>query len=226
MTEKFALIVAGGKGERMGEKLPKQFIEVNNHPILYYTLQKFYAAVPNIRVVLVLPKEHFFYWNNISQKYFFTHLTLVEGGNTRFQSVLNGLQYIPDNVTVAVHDGVRPLISEDFILQIFFEAENKHAVIPYTLPVDSLRKVENKKNFSINRSEYVCVQTPQCFNSTLLKNAYSQVTYREELTDDATVVEKFGHPIYLFPGDSMNFKITTPHDLEYFRFLLSKKNSL
>jgi len=209
----YAIIVAGGSGQRMKSSVPKQFIELNGKPILMHTLEKFYCAKSSIEIIVVLPKSHHNTWTTLCQKHQFTipH-QICEGGNTRFQSVKNGLEVCTEESLIAVHDGVRPLISPDFILNLYKETESKTAVIPVYPVIESIRKVDGDSSEALDRGQYYSVQTPQCFTSTLLHKAYEQ----EELstfTDDASVVEALGEKVHLFEGEANNIKITSPKDL-------------
>ena len=209
----YAIIVAGGSGQRMNSSIPKQFIELNGLPILMHTLDRFYTANAAIELVVVLPKSHHHTWEALCNKHNFNipH-TVCEGGNSRFQSVKKGLALCTEESIIAVHDGVRPLISPDFILSIYKDAESKKAVIPVCPVVESIRKIKGDSSEALDRSDYYTVQTPQCFTSTLLHKAYLQ---EEALifTDDASVVESLGAKVHLFDGDVDNIKITTPKDL-------------
>ena len=209
----YAIIVAGGTGKRMKSSVPKQFIELNGLPILMHTLERFYTAKASIELIVVLPKSHHHTWGILCNKHNFniSH-TVCEGGNSRFQSVKKGLALCAEDSIIAVHDGVRPIISPDFILSIYKETELKKAVIPVCPLVESIRKVKGDSSEALDRSNYYTVQTPQCFTSTLLHKAYLQ----EEasfFTDDASVVESFGEKVHLFDGEVGNIKITSPKDL-------------
>ena len=209
----YAIIVAGGSGQRMKSSIPKQFIELNGKPILMHTLEKFYSAKSSIDLIVVLPKSHHNTWNTLCDKHQFTipH-QICEGGTSRFQSVKNGLVLCSEESIIAVHDGVRPLITPDFILNIYRETESKKALIPVCPVIESIRKVDGDVSKALDRSQYYSVQTPQCFQSELLQKAYQQeeqTTY----TDDASVVEYLGEKVHLFEGKSDNIKITSPKDL-------------
>ena len=209
----YAIIVAGGSGQRMKSSIPKQFIELNGKPILMHTLEKFYCAKSSINLIVVLPKSHQSTWNTLCLKHQFTISHQVcEGGTSRFQSVKNGLALCKEESIIAVHDGVRPLITPDFILNIYKEAESKKAVIPVRPVVESIRKVKGDCSEALDRSMYYSVQTPQCFTSGLLHRAYQQEE-QNIFTDDASVVEFLGEKVYLFEGEADNIKITTPKDL-------------
>lgn len=216
----YAIIVAGGKGLRMGGEIPKQFIPVAGKPILMHTLEKFQrfgeslAGIEGLEIILVLPKEQQEYWDELCMKYSFkvTH-TVVNGGETRFHSVQNGLKVIPDFAegVVGIHDGVRPFVSLDVIKRCYQEARVKKAVIPVMPVTDTLRDVTQGKN--VYRENYKIVQTPQTFDIQLLKAA-NQQPYSEAFTDDASVVEAIGQEVTMVEGNRENIKITTPFDLK------------
>ena len=209
----YAIIVAGGSGQRMKSKLPKQFLELNGKPILMHTLERFYHAKSTISLVVVLPKSHHTTWNTLcSNHQFKIPHSICEGGETRFQSVKNGLSFCESESIIAVHDGVRPLVTSTFILNIYREAELKNAVVPIVPVVEALRKVSNNSNEALDRSLYYTVQTPQCFSSSILLKSYQQKE-KSTFTDDASVVEAFGKKINLFQGEVNNIKITSSKDL-------------
>ena len=224
----FAIIVAGGKGLRMGADLPKQFLPIGGRPVLMHTLEAFERAVPGIHLVLVLPADHQPFWNELCQRHAFTLVhTIATGGPTRFHSVLNGLQTILENETwladradalVAVHDGVRPFVAPEVIRHCFESAREEGAVVPVVPVVETLRQLDSasagepEKSVTVDRSRFRLVQTPQTFQLTLLQQAYEQ-PFRDAFTDDASVVEAWGHPIMLVEGNRENIKITTPFDL-------------
>lgn len=221
----YAIIVAGGKGERMGEQLPKQFLELAGKPILMHTIEKFYQAFPQTKIILALPENQFDYWEELCFKYRFTNTPhiLVAGGKTRFESVKNALALVKEDGIVAVHDGVRPLVSTETIQLCFAEAEKYGAVIPVVDVVDSLRFVskQDQTNKAVARNCYKNVQTPQCFKTEILLKAYKQ-DFDEAFTDDASVVEKLGYNIELVRGNVENIKITSPIDLIVAETLLSR----
>ena len=216
----YAIIVAGGKGLRMGGEIPKQFIPVAGKPILMHTLEKFQhygeslAGAEGLEIILVLPKEQQEYWAELCTKYSFkVPHTIVNGGETRFHSVQNGLKTIPDFAegVVGIHDGVRPFVSLDVIKRCYEEARVKKAVIPVMPVTDTLRDVTQGKN--VYRENYKIVQTPQTFDIQLLKKANRQ-PYSEAFTDDASVVEAIGQEVTMVEGNRENIKITTPFDLK------------
>jgi 2-C-methyl-D-erythritol 4-phosphate cytidylyltransferase len=209
-----AIIVAGGKGLRMGAEIPKQFLELNGMPVLMHTIKSF-RFDPNIQVTVVLPKDQFEFWKWLCHKHHFElphHL--VQGGETRFQSVRNGLMSIPiDTNLVAIHDGVRPILNSQIIEKGFEVATLKGSAIAVVRLKDSIRKQElTGKNHSVNRANYFLVQTPQTFSYEILFDSYQQAE-DDNFTDDASVVEAMGNEISLIEGDYKNIKITTPEDL-------------
>ena len=211
--EKYVIIVAGGSGKRMGGELPKQFLLVSGKPILMHTVESFARVSEDFKFILVLPEAHFSTWNALVDEYNFTiPVTLVSGGAERFFSVKNALAHVPEGALVAVHDGVRPFASKETINEAFTLASEKGAAVPVIDEVDSLRRVLSGASQAVNRSEYKRVQTPQVFQSTILKNAYNQ-EFSCAFTDDASVVESIGHSIALTTGNVENIKITTPHEL-------------
>lgn len=209
----YVIIVAGGKGLRMGGDVPKQFQLLGNQPVLMHTLQRFADDCKDLQIILVLPQEQIEYWSDLGEKYHFgVEHWIVAGGETRFHSVQNGLAQIPDDAegVVAVHDGVRPLVSREVIEKCFEEARRKKAVVPVVPVVESLRHVSDG---AVPRADYRLVQTPQTFDIQLLKQAYRQ-PFSKDFTDDASVVEAFGHPISMVEGNRENIKLTTPFDLK------------
>lgn len=221
MKEKrYALIVAGGQGLRMGADLPKQFLLLAGRPVLMHTLIRFVPHVDTI--VLVLPADHHTYWQKLCRRYDFaiSH-QVVAGGGTRFASVRNGLEVVPDGVLVAVHDGVRPLVSGETIDACFCAAAAGGAAAPCRALLESLRYYATDGNYAVDRSRYVTVQTPQTFRSEWLKEAYRE-PYEERFTDDCSVYEHhFGRPVALIEGNPENIKLTTPLDLSLAKLLLT-----
>lgn len=216
------MIVAGGKGLRMGASIPKQFLPVNGLPILMLTIKRFREYDGSLRIILVLPKEQHEYWNELCKNYHFTDAyAVVEGGETRFHSVRNGLAAIPDDTqgVVGIHDGVRPFPSVEVIRACYETARTAKAVIPVVPVVETVRHiVAGGKTETVDRADYRLVQTPQTFDIQLLKQAYAQ-PYRDCFTDDASVVESAGHEVTLIEGNRENIKITTPFDLRIARIL-------
>ena len=212
----YAIIVAGGKGLRMGGEVPKQFLPVGGMPVLMRTLMRFHEALPALNIILVLPRAQQDYWLDLCGQYRFEiPYQLADGGETRFHSVQNGLALVPDDAegVVGVHDGVRPFVSIEVIRSCYEAARRQKAVIPVTPVIETLRLVENeRKSHTVPRTDYRLVQTPQTFDIQLLKAANRQ-PYSEAFTDDASVVEAYGQNITLVDGNRENIKITTPFDL-------------
>lgn len=208
-----ALIVAGGKGERMNADIPKQFLEINGKPVLMHTLEVFSKFNSAIRIVLVLPSYQFDFWTELCKKHAFdVPHQVVAGGITRFHSVKNGLEVIKAPALVAVHDGVRPLVNLQTISRSFDAAEEFAAAVPVVDLVDSIRQINAEGSVSVDRSAYKLVQTPQVFDAELLMRAYEQ-EFSSTFTDDASVVEAIGAKIFLIEGNRENIKITTEIDL-------------
>ena len=223
--KKYVVIVAGGKGLRMGTDVPKQFLPVAGLPILMRTIRKFHDYDPQMGIVVVLPAHQIPYWNELCAQYQFdVPYQLALGGETRFHSVKNGLAYVAyaSDVCVAVHDGVRPFVSESVIDAAFVEAQRSGAAVPVVPVVDSIREVlADGSNKARNRGDFRLVQTPQVFRSDLLRKAYEQ-PYCEAFTDDASVVERLGHQVSLTEGNRENIKITTVFDLKWAEAFLSE----
>ena len=214
----FAIIVAGGKGLRMGGDVPKQFLPIGGKPVLMCTIEAFREALDNVQIVLVLPAEQHDYWQKLCKDHNFCSPELVAtGGETRFHSVKNGLALLPedDEAVVGVHDGVRPFVSSDTIQRCFSAASEGKAVVPVVPVVETLRQIlPDGNSITRPRNEYRLVQTPQTFPLTLLKQAYEQ-PYSETFTDDASVVEAMGKEITMVEGNRENIKLTTPADLKF-----------
>lgn len=208
------IIVAGGKGLRMGGDIPKQFLPVGGKPILMRTIDRFLQYDEKMQVVLVLLESQQDYWRTLCDEYHFSQpYTLANGGETRFHSVKNGLVKVaPDALLIGVHDGVRPFVSLDTIRATYEEASRSEAVVPVIEVVETVRHLVDGKSITVPRSDYRLVQTPQVFSASLLRQAYEQ-PYTDFFTDDASVVERLGHPVTLVSGNRENIKITTPFDL-------------
>lgn len=212
----YVIIVAGGKGLRMGSDVPKQFLPVGGKPVLMRTISRFREYSSTLDIVLVLPREQHEYWHQLCRDYSFSEQYIVAcGGETRFHSVKNGLAAIPDDAcgVVGVHDGVRPFPSIEVIRRCYDAAREAGAAVPVVPVVETLRHIEPSGwTRTVPRSEFLLVQTPQAFSIELLKRAYKQ-PYVEAFTDDASVVEALGHEVRLVEGNRENIKITTPFDL-------------
>jgi 2-C-methyl-D-erythritol 4-phosphate cytidylyltransferase len=220
----YALIVAGGKGTRIKSSMPKQFLELNGTPVLIHTLRAFYDYSDSISIVLVLPEDDFKTWHTLAAKHHFDKpVILRKGGDSRFQSVRNGLDQLSGEGLVAIHDGVRPLVSKDIIGASFrLAAVHKNAVAAVRLK-DSIRMTDQDNTKAVDRSRFRLIQTPQTFDLQLIKKAY-QMKEDPSLTDDASVAERAGHTISLFEGSYENIKITTPEDLIIAEALLKNKS--
>ena len=211
--KKFAVIVAGGNGSRMGETIPKQFIELNGRPVLMHTFDAFTKYDKQIEFILVLPENQVNYWNELCKKHRFEQkYKLAFGGETRFHSVKNGLGLIDSDGIVFIHDGVRPLVSVQTLENCFNTTLKKGNALPVIPANESVRVVENGTNRAVNRSEYFLVQTPQTFQTGLIKKAFKQ-PFSKLFTDDASVLEKFGEAINLVEGNRENIKITYSEDI-------------
>lgn len=217
---KYVLIVAGGKGLRMGTELPKQFLPIGGKPVLMRTLEAFYTYNSEIQLILVLPHSQQDYWKQLCWEYHFSLPHVVaDGGETRFHSVKNGLALVNTPGLVGVHDGVRPFVSQEVISRCYDLAAEKKAVIPVIDVVETVRHLNGEGSITVNRDDYKLVQTPQVFDVELLKQAYNQ-SYTSHFTDDASVVEALGVPVALTVGNRENIKITTPFDLKIATVLL------
>ena len=218
----YIIIVAGGKGLRMGSDIPKQFLPIGGKPVLMRTLERFREYSKDIQIILVLPEAQQAYWHQLCQEYHFdVEYTLANGGQTRFHSVQNGLAKVPDDAigVVGVHDGVRPVPSIEVIRNCYTTAREKKAVIPVIPVVETVRHLEGEQSKTVPRDAYRLVQTPQTFDIQLLKAANRQ-PYNDGFTDDASVVEAFGYNITLVEGNRENIKITTPYDLKIAEVLI------
>jgi 2-C-methyl-D-erythritol 4-phosphate cytidylyltransferase len=223
MSKKIALIVAAGKGLRMAHEVPKQFMELGGKPMLMLTIEKFRRICDEITVVL--PKEQMLYWKKLCEiNHFSIPHHVIEGGETRSQSVANGLASIPTGCLVAIHDGVRPLIDEQIITRSFEEAASSGNAIVSVKLKDTIREVTDGKSKAQQRENYVLVQTPQTFKSDTIKEAYTQLMKEapdlSQFTDDASVAEYYGVEINLIDGSYRNIKITTPEDLRIAEVLM------
>ena len=207
------LIVAGGKGLRMGSDLPKQFLPIGGKPVLMHTIEAFHHFDRTMKIILVLPQEQQTYWQELCAKHSFViEHTVVDGGETRFHSVKNGLACVNSGL-VGVHDGVRPFVSPEVRKRCYELAAIKKAVIPVIDVVETVRHITETGSETVSRNDYKLVQTPQVFDAELLKQAYAQ-EYTPFFTDDASVVEAMGVSVCLAEGNRENIKITTPFDLK------------
>jgi 2-C-methyl-D-erythritol 4-phosphate cytidylyltransferase len=212
-VENYVIIVAGGSGQRMLSEIPKQFLTIAEKPVLLYSLETFAEAIPDIIIILVLPEKHFEIWEKIikEQNVSIKH-SLVAGGETRSQSVLNGLKLITGSGLVAIHDGVRPIITPELIRNLFSRASLFGSAIPAIPVTDTVRQIQGDQSVLIDRNQLRLVQTPQVFKSDILHKAYEKYG-SGSYTDDATAVEKSGFKIHLCEGDPQNIKLTNPLDI-------------
>ena len=231
---KILIAMAAGSGTRMGSATPKQFLDLGGKPVLRRTIETFVSAIPDIKVITVLPKEHISFWKEYCLSSEFTcPQLLVSGGITRFHSVRNALERVPDGAIVAIHDGVRPLVSTGLIREMFSKMEGGriHALIPVVPSVDTLKvldtvqsdlgeKILKDSGEGIDRNRVFGAQTPQMFLSEDIKDAYSQA-FDTSFTDDASVVAKKGIPLSFCAGERYNFKLTSPEDLSLERMITS-----
>ncbi len=218
----YAVFVAGGSGTRMGGDVPKQFLDLGGIPILQRSVERFLDAAPDSRVIVVLPERHLDQWQELCLQHAVSFpQTIVHGGMTRFHSVQNALEKVPDGAIVSIHDGVRPLFTPGLVRAMLDRMQlpgGPQALIPVVPVTDTLRSTDSSLP-APDRSRLVAVQTPQMFLSEVLKRAYRQ-PYDTAFTDDASVAERAGARIELFPGEKYNLKITTPEDLALARLLI------
>jgi len=205
----------------MGNQTPKQFLPLANKPILIHTLERFAQAIPQIKFVLVLPGDQLDLWREISTNSQFSEIPIAFGGAERTDSVKSGLEKVPEKALVGIHDAVRPLVGIDTIQKAYQEAETSGNAIPVTKLTNSLRKLSGDSSLAVDRTQFVSVQTPQCFQSDLIKAAYQKL--QGVFTDDASVLEAFGEKINLVEGNLENIKITTPLDLKLAEQLIKEE---
>lgn len=225
---KYAVIVAGGNGQRMGTSVPKQFLLVNGKSLLWFTLQAFLQTFSDIQIILVLPDEHLPKGKEIINELDETaqnKIKITVGGVTRFHSVKNGLKLVEQNSIVFVHDAVRCLVDKGLIERCYRQALGKGSAIPAIAATDSIRMIERDKHFVFDRNNIRIIQTPQTFKSEILLPAFQQ-PYNENFTDEATVVEATGQEVFLIEGNHQNIKITRPVDLAIAEKILQERNTL
>jgi 2-C-methyl-D-erythritol 4-phosphate cytidylyltransferase len=212
-VDKITMIVAGGIGTRMNAGIPKQFLLLNNYPVLMHTISTFHLYDQQMRIMLVLPEDQTDEWSKLCEKYQFSIKHDVRyGGTTRFHSVRKNIDSFADESLVAIHDGVRPLVSIATISRCFNAALEYGNAIPCIEIPETLRRVSGQKNRQVDRTRYRLIQTPQVFNGKILKIAYQQ-EYQKKFTDDAGVVENLGYTVHLVEGNAENIKITYPEDI-------------
>jgi 2-C-methyl-D-erythritol 4-phosphate cytidylyltransferase len=221
---KYAIVVAGGSGTRMGGNLPKQFMLLKNKPVLYYTLKVFLEAYDDLQIALVLPVEYINMGQEIIDAYFDkSRIKITDGGDTRFQSVKNGLALIENESIVFVHDGVRCLLSKELIHRCYAQAVETGSAIPAVVSKDSTRLLTEEGNEAFDRSKVMLIQTPQTFHSKILLPAF-QIDYKDKFTDEATVVEAYGMKVSIVEGEENNIKITRPLDLLFAEKILEDRS--
>lgn len=220
MVNRSVILVAGGQGTRMKSALPKQFLSVNGRPVLYYSIKAFFNFDPDMQLIVVLPEMYHSYWSDLSKKLpdLPTH-EIANGGDTRFHSVKNGLALAKGNV-IAVHDAVRPLVSQLTLQRGFEAAEDGKCSIPVIPANETIRHVSESGNKALNRNELFIVQTPQVFPSAIIHEAFN-TQFQSKFTDCASVVEQAGFSIHLVEGNTENIKITHPGDLALLDFYLN-----
>ncbi|HLT88331.1 MAG TPA: 2-C-methyl-D-erythritol 4-phosphate cytidylyltransferase [Sphingobacterium sp.] len=227
MQNRYAIIVAGGSGSRMKSDLPKQFLLLDGKPVVMHTLERFANTESKLQLILVLHVDMFSFWDELCEKHDFrTPHTVIPGGETRFQSVRNGIHYIAeqqhqflDNTLIAIHDAARPVITSETI-DACFEQTVLHAATVLAVPsTNSIRQGNAQENKAVDREKVWIVQTPQTFQGHILHQAFQQDGLAS-FTDDASVVEKLGYSIHLIPGDHRNIKITFPEDISVAQFYL------
>lgn len=213
-VNKHTIIVAGGSGKRLGGPVPKQFQVVKGRPLLMWTIEAFHRYDTTMPVIVVLPRSHFDIWKALcmGHRFFLPH-DVVAGGEQRWHSVKAGLEMVTGNGLVAVHDGVRPLLSVDLIGRCFDAAAVHAAAIPVVPVVPSIRETTADGSRALDRSRLLAVQTPQCFHADLLRKAF-ELPYNSTFTDEATLVEKLGVKVYLVEGEERNIKVTTAMDMQ------------
>ena len=222
MAKRGVIIVAGGSGSRMQSALPKQFLMLGGMPVVARTINSCSEALPGAEIVVVLPEEHIALWENLRARFDVAPHRIVAGGKERFYSVLNGINALSEEVEyIAVHDGVRALATKRLMIRAMLAAEEHDAVIPVVDVVDSYRRVEGEESFIVPRAALRIVQTPQVFRASTLRRAYQQA-FSPAFTDDASVVEAAGGRIALVEGERTNIKLTTPEDMEWAEWHLSK----
>lgn len=227
------VVVAGGSGSRMGAAMPKQFLDIAGHPVLVRTIERMHAALPDSQIVVVLPEAHVELWQECYEKAKCkVEHSIALGGATRFDSVASGIAALSDDCTlIAVHDGVRPMLSVEMIRRGVECAEKNGAAVPVIAVVDSIREVDSQgASHAVDRSRLRAVQTPQVFRADLLKKAYeaigARLDDRSKATDDASVVEMYGHAVALYEGEPQNLKLTTPTDLSVAEMILANGTDL
>lgn len=221
--KRYAIIVAGGTGTRMNLPVPKQFVLLEGKAVIVHAISPFFDAYPDIEIIIGLPVQHITTWNEIAKEHFAEKkITIIEAGESRFETVKNCLSTIKEEGVVAVHDAARPLVSVKTIIAGFKAAEMYGSAVPAIPLYDSIRQIDSTRSIAVDRAKYCLVQTPQCFKTDVIQKAYKK-DYKFTFTDDATVVENSGERIHLVDGHSDNIKITTPRDLVIAEALMKNK---
>ncbi len=222
-SKKIAIIVAGGTGQRMGSVVPKQFLEIQGKPVLLHTIDQFVAVFSDIQLVVVLPDGYIQEGKDLLAKYGFTkNIVFVAGGETRFQSVKNGLAQVKESSIVFVHDAVRCLLTPALIQRCYQQALEKGSAIPAVSSTDTVRLMKGDTHELFDRENVMLIQTPQTFQSEILLDAFNQ-TFEPSFTDEANVLEASGKPVFLVDGEFENIKITRPLDLAIAEYILAKR---
>lgn len=223
--KKYAIIVAGGSGTRMGGTLPKQFMLLRDKPVLYYTLKTFIEAYDDLQVILVLPVDYTDMGQEIIDAFFDKdRIRITAGGDTRFQSVKNGLALVEEESVVFVHDGVRCLLTKELIHRCYLQAAETGTAIPAIPSKDSIRLITDEGNAAFDRNRVMLIQTPQTFHSKIIVPAF-QIDYKDKFTDEATVAEAYGMKVSLVEGEETNIKITRPVDLLLAEQILAEREA-
>ena len=219
----YNIIVAAGSGSRFGASLPKQYCLLNSRPVLMHTIENMRKALPDSHIVLVLNKDFIDYWAELCEEYSFVSPSIVEGGDTRWQSVKNAIDKIPaDAQVITVHDGARPIVNADMVARLIDALDSAHGAIPVVSVTDSLRQINESGSTPVDRSLYKAVQTPQAFHADKLVEAYS-LPFDATFTDDASVLAALGYDVTLVEGDTNNIKITNPLDIEIAQLYLRQQ---
>ncbi len=210
----YNIIVAAGSGSRFGASLPKQYCLMNGRPVLMHTIENMRSALPGSPIILVLSADFVDYWRDLCKEYSFESPQVVLGGDSRWQSVKNAIDVVPDDAEIiSVHDGARPIVNKDMVARLIGALDNVCGAIPAISVTDSLRMIKENGSEPVERSKYKAVQTPQVFHAKVLKEAYS-ISFNESFTDDASVLAALGYNVALVEGDAYNIKITNPLDIE------------
>jgi len=222
-TKKYCIIVGGGEGIRMNSKVPKQFLLLSGKPVIFWSISAFLSYDPSIKMIIVLPRKYISDWKKLSEEYNLSgSITIVQGGESRYHSVKNAVDKLPDNGLVAIHDGVRPLVYQKLIKRCFDLAEKKGNAIPYIPIQDTMRQLVDNKNVSVDRHQFVRIQTPQVVDIKIIKKAFLQ-PWHKNFTDESRMLENMGVSICMLEGDEKNIKITKQNDLQLARYYMDRR---